>query len=74
MKTITIYTKSGHKVSFQTNVFKVYLAKEIKEDGTEYYTNNIEWIECMKKERGVSFEYVDYNDIAAITSDTSGNA
>lgn len=75
MKTVTIFTKSGHKVTFQTNVFKVHLRTETvtAEDGstTNYLTNQIDWIETMKKERGTSFEYVAFDDIAAITSDTS---
>lgn len=71
MKTIKIYTKSGHVVEFQTNIFKILYQTETDEEGNAYQVNKIAYIEVTKKERGVSYEFVDFDDISAITSDTS---
>jgi hypothetical protein len=71
MKTVKIFMKSGHVVEFQTNIFRILFQTEYDEEGNAVTINKIAAIEVTKKERGVSYEYCDYDDIAAITSDTS---
>jgi hypothetical protein len=45
--------------------------QDTTESGDLVTINKIAYIEVTKKERGMSYEFCDYDDIAAIVSDTT---
>lgn len=58
---VTIYTKSGHVVTFETAKFE----NVTYEDGAQSFS----W---SQKEKAVSLLYVAMDDVSLVTRDTSG--